>query len=125
VIDNALKTNVELKLYRETFVIQERAILHRRMHALCNGNKFLMINCVECSERNAVIECEQDHFCQRCSDIVHNKSEYFKSLPLNPVPLSIEPIPACQGLPEGVNTWKKFEYFNFPVPNTNDLFSQL
>jgi hypothetical protein len=65
VIDRSLRTNLELKLYYETFVIQERAILHRRMHSLCNGNKLLMINCVECAERTAVIEDVDngDYFC--------------------------------------------------------------
>lgn len=103
VIDRALKTNLELKLYHETFVVQERSILHRRMHSLCTGNKFLMINCVECSERTSVIECADclDNFCQRCSDIVHNKSEYFKNHLLKPVPLTIEAIPASQGISEG------------------------
>lgn len=30
-----------------------------------------------------------------------------------------------EGVTKSVAKWKKYEYFNFPVPETNDLFDQL
>jgi hypothetical protein len=75
-------------------------LIHRRLHSLTVGNRYLVINCVECSERQSVIECGDclDHFCQRCSDIVHSKSDYYKNHLLKPIPVNIDAPPASKGV---------------------------
>ena len=74
VVDSALNTNFEIKLFRETFLLIERAILQRKMAGLYNANKVLMINCTECSNDLAMIYCQncEDHFCKECFDTFHS-----------------------------------------------------
>ena len=137
---------MENKLYRETFLILERAILQRKFKSKYVVNKtLLLINCAECGQRMAIIECLEclDHFCQVCSDRVHsksfNKSHKRVALELYPGGQKHE-TPAPENgklLMEGPNYqsqevkplegvhWKKFEYFNFPIPASNDLFATL
>jgi len=67
---------MQIKLYRETFVIMERAILQRKFKSKYVVNKsLLLINCAECGQKMAILECLEclDHFCQVCSDRVHTK----------------------------------------------------
>lgn len=146
IIDDSLKTNLEQKLYRETFLILERAILQRKFKSkyVCNRT-LLLINCAECGQRMATLECLEclDHFCQKCSDKVHshpyNKNHKRVPLELYPDGKTHETPTPENGrmLMEGPSYeasapmkitgvfWKKFEYFNFPVPASNDLFSTL
>ena len=57
VVDRELNTNFEIKLYRETFLLIERAILQRKLAAIYNANKVLLINCTECQNDLATVYC--------------------------------------------------------------------
>lgn len=88
----------------------------------------------------ATIECQDclDHFCQGCFEEVHSKPPWqsHKRVPLTLYAGHAAPdVPAPENgklLLTGAETndqdakadtgtnWKKFEYFNFPIPETND-----
>ena len=71
--------NVEIKLYRETFLLLERAILQRKMSKVYEASSMLVVNCAQCAERGASIYCDscRDHFCPRCSDTLHTKNAFY------------------------------------------------
>ena len=73
VVNSELNVNLEIKLYRETFLLIERAILQRKLSALYNTNKVLLINCTECSSDMSTVYCQdcEDHFCTECSESFH------------------------------------------------------
>jgi len=48
-LENAMRVNLEIRMYRETFLMVERAILTRKMQNYLKLNKSLVIACVECS----------------------------------------------------------------------------
>ena len=56
-MEEALSVNFKNKLYRETFLLIERAILQRKMSAIHGANKVLMINCTECAQDMATVYC--------------------------------------------------------------------
>ena len=120
-------------------MIIERAILHRKISKIYNANKVVMINCVECSDNLATIyspDCG-DHFCESCFEACRNKIKAFKkyekvNILLNPTGI----IPAAPKQSSVASTsrgnggsapslWKKFEYFNFPIPESNHKFNSL
>ena len=80
-VNDGLQVNFKIKLYRESFLIIERAILHRKISKIYNANKVVMINCIDCGDNLAVVYCPdcEDHFCQSCFDTFHNKSKAYKS----------------------------------------------
>ena len=57
IVDRELNVNLEVKLFRETFLVIERAILQRKLSSIYSANKVLMINCTECSNDLATIYC--------------------------------------------------------------------
>ena len=79
-MDIGLQVNFKIKLFRETFLIIERAILQRKMSRLYSANKVLMINCTECSQELATVYCQdcEDHFCEGCYDAFHNESKAYQ-----------------------------------------------
>ena len=80
-LENALRVNLEIRMYRETFFIVERGILARKMKKFLKINKSLLIACVECTEQSANIFCLEcgDHYCSECNDFLHkNNSVYAK-----------------------------------------------
>lgn len=127
-MDEGLKWNFMSKLFKESFLLIERGILQRRMSKIYKCNKFLIINCVECSSDQAVVFCSDcdDHFCKLCSEEIHQSNSYYKKhnqhqLDLNPLGLT---YPKSEEF-EGTTVWRKFEYFNFPLPETHDQFESL
>ena len=71
---------MEIKLYRETFLLIERAILQRKLANIHSANKVILINCTECAKEMATIYCVQceDHFCKSCFDIYHEQAPAFQ-----------------------------------------------
>ena len=64
-VDEGLRVNFRIKLYRESFLIIERAILHRKIKRIYTANKVIMISCTECGQDLATVYCTdcEDHFC--------------------------------------------------------------
>lgn len=48
-MDIALRVNLEIRLYRETFYLIERAVLMRKLNRITSQAKIIIISCVECS----------------------------------------------------------------------------
>lgn len=46
--DESLMTNMEIRLFRETFLIIERQILQRKLNRIIEANKMVTVICVEC-----------------------------------------------------------------------------
>lgn len=79
-VETGLRVNFEIRLYRETFYLIERAILQRKIDKITGHNSLVQISCVECASRAASVYCPElmDHFCDACwkqlSSSKHNQS---------------------------------------------------
>ena len=80
VVESALKTNLEVRLFRESFLLLERAILHRKLAKILGQCRGLHVCCVECAGERASIFCTdcKDHFCHACFVQVHKQNRAFK-----------------------------------------------
>jgi hypothetical protein len=66
--EESLITNMEFRLFRETFVIIERSIIQRKLNKIMEANKMLTVICVECQSVCADTFCGDcnDHYCRVC-----------------------------------------------------------
>lgn len=86
-MDVALKVNLEIRLFRETFYLIERAVLHRKLQKIIKFGELIKINCCECGNQHATKFCPQcsDHYCQDCATSVHKMMPIFSSHELAPI----------------------------------------
>jgi len=78
-------------------------------------------------------DCDNDFFCHTCFSKYH-KSSHFKSHSTFKITNAAEPVtstannfmrPHIEESDAELAPWQKFEKFNFPLDNDNDLFDQL
>lgn len=69
-LEKALMRNFKQRLMSQTFNTIEREILARRISRLYDTKRINQINCSQCSQNVATLECSncRDHFCKSCSD---------------------------------------------------------
>lgn len=91
-----------------------------------------MANCSECSVNFADLQCSTcggDYFCKDCFDQVHHtevKASKFKSHKIVNVNLFDKISQKSNNFLKndgGDTSWHKFEPFNFPLGEENDLFT--
>lgn len=136
-LEGELTRNFETKLFRETFLLIERAILQRKLAAIYTSNQVLLINCVECSQDMATVWCADwgDHFCAHCFDDIRSQKAYatLEKYDINTNPLGTIPggqkqsitVTSGPGQKKTETIWRKFEYFNFPISEDHDQFKQI
>ena len=79
-LENKLYQNIQKRLFRETFLTLESHILKQRLTKISHFSKQLLVNCVQCQQKIAEVQCEGcdlDFFCQNCFESVH-EAEAFK-----------------------------------------------
>lgn len=128
VLDDGLRINLEIRMYRETFLMVERALLQRKMTKYLRLNKSVVIACVECSDQAATLFCQDcgDHYCTYCNITLHKSSSAYQKHTTRDISFSAlgkksqTQFPPVKGQ---TSVWRKFEYFNFPLsPHNPQLF---
>lgn len=68
-VNDSLKINFANKLFRETFLIVERAILQLKMQRLQKSSTVIHVICCQCNKQSATLYCFNclDHMCNNCS----------------------------------------------------------
>jgi hypothetical protein len=56
-LEDGLRVNLEIRMYRETFLLAERAILGRKLKKFLKMSKGILVACVECSNQSAAFFC--------------------------------------------------------------------
>ena len=72
-INESLRINFANKLFRESFLIFERAILHMKFNLLQKSSTVIHVICSQCTKFQATLYCFQclDHMCWNCSEYIH------------------------------------------------------
>lgn len=130
-VETALKVNFEIRLYRETFYLIERAVLQRKIDKITWHNMLVEISCVECCSKLAHVYCNDcfDHYCTECATQIHTEKHFKNHKTTNVV---LDPTKSLANVAGGSaakplqgSVWRKFEYFNYPLDPMSDLYSQI
>lgn len=85
-LEDGLRVNLEIRMYRETFLLAERAILSKKLKKFLKMTKGVLVACVECQNLSATFFCQEcgDHYCNECNELLHKtNSVYQKHTRLN------------------------------------------
>ena len=72
-VETALQVNFNIRLFRETFYLLERAILTEKLAKINKQSRTLQVNCCDCKQKAASVFCGQceDYRCGACSSETH------------------------------------------------------
>lgn len=66
-VEYALRINLRIRLYRETFYQIEKAILAVKLGKVSNVSKVITVACNECRQKPGVYRDKNDYYCLECS----------------------------------------------------------